>query len=514
MLNFLGEDDFVWWTGVVEDVEDPLKVGRIRVRIFGYHSEDKTDIPTDKLPWASPIMPISSASIGGIGTSPTGVTKKSWVMGFFRDGYNAQDPIVWGTVPGRKNDGSEGQNNNGRGKSVPPTLQNYSAAKAAGRSTNGLGVTEDDSLIKPLSTTQKNLAVSTDLKSFIKKKEGFSANAYSDHKQYSIGYGTKAKYAGEVIDRVEADRRLDSNIAIYRAEVIKRKEKYGYDWDDKQVDALTSFAYNGGPGWIDQVTADGTRDNETIAQKMLLYNKASGKTIDALVTRRQEESAMFSAGGVGDSTSAGNAQALSPTTKSDQIQQREDNSPNTPEAQIAQNAAAGVSSPNPSTSGSSSTNSSGQNSQSDLPERSTTQKEPQTEEHESKELLTENEKFKEPKSPYAATYPNNTVTKSRTGHMIEIDDTPGAERLHTYHRSGSFEEYHPDGKKVNKTMKDLYDIVHGNKKIHVKGNLTLVVDGNYNIVVGKKSTTGVGKELDVKAGGNMTFKAPKIDLNP
>ena len=513
MINFIGEDTFVWWTGVVEDVEDPLKVGRVRVRIFGHHSEDKTDIPTDKLPWASPIMPISSASIGGIGTSPTGVTKKSWVMGFFRDGYNAQDPIVWGTVPGRKNDGNEGQNNNGRGKNVPPTLQNYSAAKAAGQSTSGLGVIEDDSSIKPLSNSQRNSAVSTDLKSFIKKKEGFSATSYSDHKQHSIGYGTKAKFAGEVIDKAEADKRLDANIAIFRAGVLKRKEKYGYDWDDKQVDALTSFAYNGGLGWIDQVTDNGNRDNETIANKMLLYNKASGKTLDALVTRRQEESAMFSTGGSSDGTTAPNNEAVSPTSRTDQIQQRENNSTNTPQGQNAQQAYAGNSSPTPSTSGANSTNNSS-SSKSDLPERSTTQEEPQTEEHESKEDLTENAKFKEPKSPYAATYPNNTVTKSRTGHMIEIDDTPGAERLHTYHRTGSFEEYHPDGSKVNKTMKDVYDIVHGDKKVHVKGNLTIVVDGNYNVVVGKKSTTGIAKELDVKAGGEITLKAPKIDLNP
>lgn len=90
---------FVWFTGVVEDVRDPLQMGRIRVRCFGFHSENKADIPTNTLPWALVMMPITSASISGIGTSATGVLPGSWVIGFFRDGPSAQDPIVLGTVP-------------------------------------------------------------------------------------------------------------------------------------------------------------------------------------------------------------------------------------------------------------------------------------------------------------------------------------------------------------------------------------------------------------------------------
>ena len=56
MLNFVGKDNFVWWTGIVEDVEnDPLKIGRVRVRIIGYYDEE---VSTEELPWAMPIMPI------------------------------------------------------------------------------------------------------------------------------------------------------------------------------------------------------------------------------------------------------------------------------------------------------------------------------------------------------------------------------------------------------------------------------------------------------------------------
>jgi Gp5 N-terminal OB domain len=60
---------FAWFTGVVEDTSDPLQMGRVRVRCFGYHTEDKVQIPTESLPWALVMTPITSASMSGIGTS-------------------------------------------------------------------------------------------------------------------------------------------------------------------------------------------------------------------------------------------------------------------------------------------------------------------------------------------------------------------------------------------------------------------------------------------------------------
>ena len=90
---------FAWFTGVVEDVADPKEMGRVRVRCFGYHTADKTQIPTDKLPWAVVMLPMTSASMSGLGRSATGVLQGSWVIGFFRDGSSAQDPVILGTVP-------------------------------------------------------------------------------------------------------------------------------------------------------------------------------------------------------------------------------------------------------------------------------------------------------------------------------------------------------------------------------------------------------------------------------
>lgn len=98
-VDNLLDQSFAWFTGVVEDISDPKQMGRVRVRCIGYHSENKTDIPTSSLPWATVVMPVTSASMSGIGHSATGVLQGSWVVGFFRDGRSAQDPIVLGTIP-------------------------------------------------------------------------------------------------------------------------------------------------------------------------------------------------------------------------------------------------------------------------------------------------------------------------------------------------------------------------------------------------------------------------------
>jgi hypothetical protein len=94
-------NNLTWWTGVVEDRNDPEKLGRCRVRIFGYHIDDTNILPTGDLPWALPIQPITSAATSGVGNSPVGIVPGSWVVGFFLDGEDAQQPVIMGTIAGK-----------------------------------------------------------------------------------------------------------------------------------------------------------------------------------------------------------------------------------------------------------------------------------------------------------------------------------------------------------------------------------------------------------------------------
>lgn len=89
-----------FFIGVVEDRNDPKSQGRVRVRIYGDHDADKVKIPTESLPWSQVMMPVTSASTGGVGQSATGIVDGSWVVGFYMDGESKQNPMIMGTLPG------------------------------------------------------------------------------------------------------------------------------------------------------------------------------------------------------------------------------------------------------------------------------------------------------------------------------------------------------------------------------------------------------------------------------
>lgn len=97
--NFLGKDGFYWWVGVIENRMDPLALGRCQVRIFGHHEDGSSDskirIPTQDLPWATPLYPCNT------GTKSFGVPELGdWVIGFFFDGQAGQFPVMMGVLPG------------------------------------------------------------------------------------------------------------------------------------------------------------------------------------------------------------------------------------------------------------------------------------------------------------------------------------------------------------------------------------------------------------------------------
>lgn len=157
-----------------------------------------------------------------------------------------------------------------------------------------------------------------------------------------------------------------------------------------------------------------------------------------------------------------------------------------------------------------------------------------------KDIKTANgEQWSEPTTPYEAEYPYNHVYESESGHIQEFDDTEGAERYHLYHKSGTFNEIHPEGDSVTKIKKKNYTIIEeddhilikGDSKItiegtsyilikgdaftEIKGNKKEIIHGNYDLdVKGDYFKTTVTKgEYTHKAGKRTKFNAPRIDLN-
>lgn len=90
------------WFGVVEDVFDPERQGRVRVRIIGAHTDDRSLLPTEDLPWADVLMPVTNASVSGVGGSPVGLVNGSVVAGIFKDGLDMQDPVVMFAAGGKR----------------------------------------------------------------------------------------------------------------------------------------------------------------------------------------------------------------------------------------------------------------------------------------------------------------------------------------------------------------------------------------------------------------------------
>lgn len=124
----------------------------------------------------------------------------------------------------------------------------------------------------------------------IKQFEGCRLSAYKcPAGAWTIGYGHTGNVTeGQTITQTYADALLRSDLTKYEQKVAKYSQ---YSWNQNEFDALVSFAYN--VGSIDQLTANGTRSRSIIADKILLYNKASGKVLVGLVKRRNAERELF-----------------------------------------------------------------------------------------------------------------------------------------------------------------------------------------------------------------------------
>lgn len=88
-----------FYYGVVENRDDPLKLGRCQVRVVGLHTQEKSQLPTADLPWATPMQPVTSAAMNGIGWTPVGPVEGTSVIIVFADA-DQQQPIMIGTVGG------------------------------------------------------------------------------------------------------------------------------------------------------------------------------------------------------------------------------------------------------------------------------------------------------------------------------------------------------------------------------------------------------------------------------
>jgi len=351
--NFMGLDGFVWFVGVVEDRSDPDALGRVRVRCLGFHTEDISALPTTDLPWAHVMHPVTDPSMHGMGSTPSFLVEGSYVIGFFRDAEDKQQPIIIGSLPGNPEAAADPREgfNDPRGKDAIQTQ--YKGDPAYG--------------------------------------------------PYPVDGDTYTMASGHEVGESDTSRLAQGINSESHNKLIERRSR----------------RLRGDPS-IPHVEGD-----EHPPEDHTGVPKATKPNLSTVSDIAEEDPRGF------------------------------------------------------------------------------------WEEPQPKGIVKDAD-------PYtSAQYPYNHVHESESGHIREIDDSPGAERLFTQHKSGTFEELHTNGDKVVKVIGDNYEIIAGGSNVYVSGSVNLTIagtvreyiKGNYHLEVEGDYTQKIGgnirTKVGYKSGGNV-----------
>jgi len=515
-----------WWVGVVEDRNDPEELGRCRVRIFGFHTEDKNILPTKDLPWALPLQPITSAAISGKGTAPVGILEGSWVVGWFLDGSDMQQPIMMGTIGGKNK-----SNPFEKERRVDKPENNYVTSSDGKIVTDGSGepvlvssavntdpATKDyiTNNLPPLSTAQIKKLMDEIGKSESSSVPGGKQNYRIINSKgyvgkYQFGYEALAtlgyvKHFGLGDSRNRDNSNLNNNELWLNKNGLKSLEdfyknttvqenimfknlEYSYNFLKKKnvisntdppekIAGLLSAAHLGGIGGALQLATKGITASDgrkTTQDYYSLGSKALGGDAtlptDSLITD------------IFDYNVDKNSQLLS-------LQGFKD-----PNAVYPRQEYAGQPDTNKLARG-----------VKDHPSISLKDNTRATEVG----LANSNKVWSQPASPFGGVYPYNQVLETEAGHLLEFDNTPNGERINIYHKSGTFIEIDVNGSSVRKTIGDRYEVIDNNDYIYVRGAHNLTVDGSTKIYVKNNADIQVVGSTNIIGNNDVSIKSAGI----
>jgi lysozyme len=501
------------YTGCVENRNDPLKLGRCQVRVVGLHHHDKTILKTADLPWAFPMQPVTSAAMSGLGHAPVGLVEGTWVIVMFRD-EDEQQPIILGSLGGipqaqtpvDKDDDSLILKQDG----YLPLDQQQVVQNAAGNNASNTTATPAAPEATGLATAS-SYSPSQDAINLIKRFEGKRLTSYQDSiGKWTIGYGTTTINGapvtqGMTITDAQADQYLMDHVTTAVAPSVKGVKA---PITQSMFDAMCCLTYNIGSGNFGGSTL---KQNVNVtkyldaATNFLDWNKAGGKVLAGLTTRRAAEKDLFLKDGIpnvaGDLTptqSATPVGTVAPATSA-------------PSTGLANGGAAtvlGFNDPNgkyPLYLNEPDTNKLARHE--DIKKTIVYKKELARE----KGVVTAGGKtWDQSKIPYNSDYPFNKVFMGESGHVMEFDDTPHKERVHIYHKAGTFTEIDANGTQVNRIDGDNYEILERNGFVYIKGALNITIDGDHNVKVNNalnvdvsgKTTINVFNDAIMNISGN------------
>jgi Gp5 N-terminal OB domain len=581
--------------GVVEDVNDPLKIGRVRVRVFGLHSDDRSLIPTNALPWATVLQPVTSASMSGIGNSPTGMLPGTWVALYFTD-VDCQYPVVMGTLHGIPQDPA--------GQETATEEVEFSPLEAVteeGVLKDASGNTVNDSNGEPVKVNKEPPAVAAKYSKVVPSELGSVSSKYESNgnpgtvNNYSSGvdfggasYGAY-QFASYLIAENTPSREQVTASQIKNSPVLRfiRTSEYAANfsglspatqafdsvWRDlgrtqktqflaaqhKYVEkeyyqvavsklpsnitnrgkavheAIWSMSVQLGPSGavskiksvLGNVTSDVCDDKliEILYDSRILTVKQDFKSSPnlwrSLESRFRSERDQLIA--LARTYESGNCSPVEQTTQEKTTFEEDDKRTITTETV---------------TRASPGTRPKGERGFTDpMKKYPLYYNEPDTNRlargvitgtivaTKRASIITNKESgdvlISEPVTQYNTKYPFNKVFASESGHIIEIDDTPGYERVQVYHKSGTFIEMYPDGKMVTKAADsstlvvnaDRNEIVLGSSNAHVGTDENKTIEGNLKVTIYGNSNLVVNGDCNTTVTGDFNVTANHINLN-
>lgn len=504
--------EFIWWVGVVEDRDDPEKLGRCRVRIFGYHTEDKTILPTEDLPWAIPIQPINSASISGIGFTPVGIVPGTWVTGWFLDGEDKQQPVMLGTIPGKtpvRREAEEKQIQDSADDSVlKDSVGNPIYEETGNFIFKSAEVTSLRNSLDPLKPTDVDILfadIANKVSSNNQNKTGTNneLGKYQFTVSNLIGLGYLSMPRSEEITKdlvnntslwtglngIKSKQEFLSN-RLVQEEAMLKLTKANYDKlisldkisekDDPKIVGgfLASAHVFGATGADDLEKKDiyGRQAKEFFNLGVVSLGGDLGTDIDVKYAEAENYLPEIDDGNITNTDLAVSPGFSDPNKKYPKYEYE------------------GLTDIN-------------KLAVSDRSHLSFKIKEAQRTEN--IQLARSEELWSEPVSAYSGVYPYNQVIETEAGHVIELDSTPNAERIQVFHKTGTYMEIDVNGTMVRKVIGDNYEILDRNNSVYVKGAHNLTVDGKTSIYVKDDAVIEVDGDVSVTGHRDAVVQAAR-----
>lgn len=545
-----------WFVGVVEDRMDPLKQGRVRVRVVGLHSAKRVQgpvegIPTNELPWMSVIQPITSASMSGIGGSVTGPVEGTRVYGHFLDKWRTNG-IVLGTYGGNVNvkpnklDGfSDPTGQYPRYLGNDTNVLNQGGESGYDSTSNIIQDNNIDTAInpddRPLSEIPEDNNPKYTIEEMVHGDEGLRLKVYRDlnGRGWTVGIGHYISDNPNLSNaqiNAELSKQVGRTVTGNPGSITMEEASKLFDDDLKKVQRDLNKSPTVSPVYL-KVNRSRQMALENMAFQMGIGGLAKFTTmLKAMYDGDWEKAYRAGRDSLWYQQTKGRASRVTLVIRTGNLESY------------------GVEVPK-----------SGRMMRSLAEPRATESNDPADPPIPNDSRIL----FKEPESSYKGEYPYVHTMESESGHIQEFDDTPGQERYRLIHPTGSYEEVAPTGRRTIKTVDNLYDItnadgnfmvsgdkktniggseiyynmdnrlhqidgndtifirgdqtktVEGNGTILVKGNVKVVIQGTADITVEqeafitveKDTTVNVNQNADISVKQKATVNAQNMDVN-